>query len=402
MLTQTYNDELERSLLSIMMIDPKMIDECTLEPKHFVNPVNRRAYEIFRNFYSENKTIEISLMCSDVHDAGEFVNFCLALSSEYAGSANFHFLLEKQEEAYKKNRLIQVAQQLQDNITSYPEAAEQIRQIGSEFVDTNNYRTLSVQEMYDLITTDRSKLIFRDFRFLQEKVGLLENTLNVIAARPSVGKTGFALNLINDLSDRYKCIYLNMEMTEKEIYQRLAAINSWIPMNRFSKLEQNEAKKLVGSLEMLQKKKIKIFNGSKSLKAIRSILTKEQQEGHCIVFIDHIGYVTTGKRQSDTERIGEAVREIQKMTKDLNVTVFLLAHINRAGTDAPTVNFLKDSGELEQSAHVVMLLHNPSEDIQETTSNIQLIVDKNRSGRRGKIDLEYIKTMQIFKENAHG
>ena len=79
----------------------------------------------------------------------------------------------------------------------------------------------------------------------------------------------------------------------------------------------------------------------------------------------------------------------------------ILAHINRAGTDAPTVNFLKDSGELEQSAHVVMLLHNPNDDLDKTTSDIQLIVDKNRSGKRGKIDLEYQKTTQIFREKRY-
>ena len=397
---QTYDDQIERALLSIMLTDPKTIDECSLDSKHFVNPVNRRAYEIFKKYYAENGAISIGLMCAEVKDAGQFVDYCMALSDEYISSSNFHFLMEKQEEAYKKNQIIKIADALLEGKASYSEVVDSIRSISSEFVNVNDYHKPKPQEIYDLITTDRAKIRFRDLDCLN-RVGLLENTLNVIAARPSVGKTGFALNMINDLSDRYKCIYLNMEMTEKEIYERLAAINSAIPINRFTKLETNEINKLNNALTLIYNKKIKIYNGSKSFKAVRAILTREQREGHCIIFIDHIGYVTTGKRQSDTERIGEAVREIQKMTKDLNVTVFLLAHINRAGTDAPTVNFLKDSGELEQSAHVVMLLHNPNDDLDKTTSDIQLIVDKNRSGKRGKIDLEYQKTTQIFREKRY-
>lgn len=401
MSTQICEDHVERALLSIMLIDPKTIDECSLESKHFINPVNRRAYEILKKYYAENGDIAIGAMCAEVKDAGQFVDYCMALSDEYISSGNFHFLMEKQEEAYKKNQIVKIADSLLNGDVSYTEVVEKIRTISSEFVNVNDYHKPKPQEIYDLITTDRAKIRFRDLDCLN-RVGLLENTLNVIAARPSVGKTGFALNMINDLSNHYKCIYLNMEMTEKEIYERLTSINSAVPINRFTRLEDNEINKINHALTLLYNKKIKIYNGSKSLKAVRAILTREQREGHCIIFIDHIGYVTTGKRQSDTERIGEAVREIQKMTKDLNVTVFLLAHINRAGTDAPTVNFLKDSGELEQSAHVVMLLHNPSEDIEEVTSTIQLIVDKNRSGKRGKIDLEYQKTTQIFREKRYG
>lgn len=401
MITQLYDDEIERNILTILIVEPKRIEECFLEGKHFVNPVNRRCYEIFKAFYEENKTLEISLMSKSVNDFGQFADFCVQLMDSYFTSANLHFLITKQEEVYKTHLLTKIANDLIQDKISYSDFMQEISIINSEFIKTENAGLLPSNQIYDLITTDESKLKFRIFRSFQEKVGILEKTVNVIASRPAVGKTGFALNLMNDLSSTYKCIYFNMEMTEKEIYQRLTGINSSIPINRFTKLENNEVSKIHEALNNLRTKNMFIYNGSKSVKSIRAILSKQQREGHCIAFIDHIGYVTTGKKQTDTERIGEAVREIQCMTKDLNITVFLLAHINRAGSDAPTVNYLKDSGELEQSAHVVMLLHNPSADVSELSPTIDMIVDKNRSGQRGKIEFTYQKTMQIFKEKNY-
>ena len=115
------------------------------------------------------------------------------------------------------------------------------------------------------------------------------------------------------------------------------------------------------------------------------------------MFIDYVGYVSTRKRQNDRERVGEVTRELQIMTKDFNCTIFLLAQINREGTEAPTLTNLKDSGELEQSGHSVLFLHNPSNDINDQTPEYDLIVAKNRSGRLGKLKIMFYKAIQRFE-----
>lgn len=392
-----YDDSVEREILSIILVDSSLADECYLEPKHFLNPVNRKCYTLIHDFYQKNNTVHLESIAKESDNEVEFLNYSLELISQYYSSGNFYFLVEKQEEIYKKNKLFEIAKKITDGKIDYDKSIQEINILTNEFVNADDHQLMKANDIYDLITTSAKKLEFKRFNGFQLKVGLLQNTMNVIAARPSIGKTGFALNMMHDLSDKYKCLYFNMEMTEKEIYERLVAIDSGIPIERFSKLKENEQKKIKASTVAITKKKIKIYSGSKTYKSIYSIVAKNQRDEHCIVFIDHIGYVSTGKSgQSDTERIGECVRQIQLMTKDLNITAFTLCHINRSGKDAPSINDLKDSGELEQSAHVVMILNNPSDDLSEMTPTLNVIIGKNRSGKRGIIDFEYCKTNQRF------
>ena len=140
------------------------------------------------------------------------------------------------------------------------------------------------------------------------------------------------------------------------------------------------------------------MNGSKSIRGIKSIISRESKNEHLVLFIDYIGYVHTGKKQNDRERIGEAVREIQLMTKDYDVTVFMLAQINREGNDEPTLTHLKDSGEIEQSAETVLILHNPNKDLNEENPIYDILIPKNRNGKQGKMEMKFNKPCQKFEE----
>ncbi len=402
MITLNYRQELESNILAILLVEPSKMEECYLEPRHFQILLNQRVYRIFQKFYEQNHTLDIATMGASTKDAGQFTDYCISLMDAYISSEKFQFYCDKLEEAYKSTEAEKVANNLLNKEIDAEQAVNVLNDIYREFVKTSNRYMLPADEIYDLVTSNSAKLQFREFAEFQAKVGIMQKTVTVLGARPGIGKTGFALNLINDLADRYKCIYFNMEMTEKELYERLVAINSNIPISRFTKLEEHEKPKLKAAAKMVEKKKAKIYSGSKSLKALRNICAKEQREEHCVVFIDHVGYVTTGKNQGDTERIGEVVRSIQLMTKDLNITVFLLCHINRAGSDTPTLNHLKDSGELEQSAHIVMLLHNLSDSMEEMECDIDCLIPKNRGGRCGKIGFRFTKTTQVFKMVTYG
>lgn len=399
MTTQIFNDQIEKNILSILLVDPKMMNECSLQPKHFLDKRCKRAYQIFSEFYQKNGTLDIFGMAEIVKNEAFFTDFCIELMDQFSSKSNFQYYIELQEEHYRTQMLHDLAEQLQNGKLQANEFIESVQKLQNDFTASNTAYLLPEDDIYHLVTQTDEKLHMRTFKWLENKVGIVMHTLNVIAARPACGKTSFALNLMNDLSVEYKCVYFNMEMTEKEIYQRLVSINSSIPINRFNQMDKHESEKMKQFIKPFSKKRIKVINGSKSIRSIRKILVKEQRDGHVIAFVDHVGYVKTERSNlSDTERIGEVVRELQLMTKDLDITIFLLAHINRQGTASPDMNCLKDSGELEQSAHVVMMLHNTSEDLADMTPQIELIVGKNRSGRAGKMLMEFKKATQIMQE----
>ena len=128
-------------------------------------------------------------------------------------------------------------------------------------------------------------------------------------------------------------------------------------------------------------------------------IIKEQREEHLIVFIDYVGYVTSKAGLSDKDRIGEVTRELNNLTKDYNCTIFIIAQINRGGTDMPTMNDLKDSGELEQSADTIILINDPNKNNNDDTKVIELVIPKCRGAKRNvKLNIKYLKNMQRMED----
>lgn len=398
---KNYNKDIELNIIGCILLRPELIKELYLQPKHFMDEIYRRVLIEIIEYNSNQDNFNFNEFLIKNSSNLFLQEVCNEAIDNVVTISNFHFYQEKQEELYKATNITRTIKLYNEGELTYDEMIDTIKKINEECskpVGTNTM--LSPKEIVELITTERNELEFKNFKKIQEKIKLLTNTVNVIAARTSVGKSAFALNLMNDLSNKYKCLYFNMEMTQKEIYQRLVSMNSDVEINKFVNMTNNESDRMWKAIENItNKKKIKIYQGSKNLKALRTILTKESREEHCMVFIDYVGYVYTGKyAQNDRERIGEVVREIQNMSKDLNITVFLIAQINRSGSDEPSLVHIKDSGELEQTGHCVMILHNEDDDINNQTPEIKLKVLKNRSGRLGFIKLLFNKNTQKFTE----
>ena len=389
-----YNDEYEELIFACLLLKPKLFDELMLEEKHFIE--YGKVLHHFKLLYLKYKTVTVSSLTENqdivpIDTVAEWIN-------NDAIPSNFSFYQTKQLELYKNYEINTYSKLLESKKIELEEFINKISQLNQENITIEPSR--DEDDIYKLITTDAEYLKFNIFEELGLKVKFIKNTFNIIAARPSTGKSAFALNLINDLSENYKCLYFNMEMTEKEMYQRLVSLDTAVPIKYFSSPSKNQVKLITQSIHKFMTRNIKIINGSKSLQTLKNIIINEQKEEHLIVFIDYIGYITLGKNLTDRERIGEITRELQMLTKDYNITIFCLAQINRDGTSEPTKENLKDSGELEQSAHSIILLHNNSkEPLKATIPEMKIIIAKNRSGKCGYLSMDFEKDIQRFVEN---
>jgi replicative DNA helicase len=141
--------------------------------------------------------------------------------------------------------------------------------------------------------------------------------------------------------------------------------------------------------------KYEIVHGSKTISSMKNKIIKEQRDEHLIVFIDYVGYIVGKAGESDKDRIGNAVRELNNITKDYNCTIFLVAQINRNGSDIPTMQDLKDSGELEQTADTIILIHDDNKQSNEDIKEIGFLIPKCRGGKRNiRIPVEFNKEKQ--------
>lgn len=394
---QDYNDEIEIGILSCLLTKNKLFDELMLEPKHFIK--YRKIIEFLLKCKKKYEVLDSNLLCFDEECPKEMTfEFISELITLLPTTSVFHDYQQRQFDIYKNYNLHLLANQYTTSKITEEEFIEQVESLSKETISLK--LTKNENEIYELITSSNKMIQFSRLHNLSSKVQFMENTFNIIAARPSVGKSAFALNLMEDLSMTYNCLYFNMEMTEREIYERLVAIQSGINMDYFTNIQSEHQRNCIkSSISEILKRKIKIINGSKSIETIRKIILSEQRHGHTIVFIDYVGYVNGPKKQNDREKIGDIVRQLQLLTKDYNITIFCLAQINREGVEEPSKENLKDSGELEQSGHAVILLHNMSkEPLNDLNPKMKIIIAKNRSGRTGYLIMNYCKKNQKFSE----
>lgn len=393
------NYDIERAILACIMLKPKLIDELYVNDILFQNPINRRILQIFKVQYRETKNLDTVLMVNKIQSEAEkqsFINELIPLVQSIASPQEFYQYQEELQEIYKNSQIEQVVNTFVDKKINKEELIDELNNIQSQNFIITKRNKKTPDEILALIRKKDNILIFSRLQKLNQKLRFRINTVNIIAARPSEGKSAFAINLFTDLSKKYKCLYFNLEMTEAEMYERIIGIESAIQITDIIKPQTSyQDVKIKESINQIKSLNYEIINGSQNIKSIKSKIIKEQREEHLIVFIDYVGYVQNKWGQSDKDRIGEVVREFNNITKDYNCTIFLVAQINRQGSDKPSMEDLKDSGELEQTADTIMILHDSDKANNDTKKYIDLLIPKARGSKRNvAIKLFYDKSNQ--------
>ena len=205
---------------------------------------------------------------------------------------------------------------------------------------------------------------------------------------------------MDDLSKNYPCLYFNFEMVENELYQRLISINSKYSqkiIERYETLPQKNLDIVNEAIENIAARKIDVINHSSTLSKLRSFIMSYKSDKHFIVFIDHVGLIGM-KGKSSYEKMTEIAKELRKISLDNNCTIIGLCQLNREATKnatQPNLSMLRDSGELEQSASKVVFVWKVEKNGKE---NYYLVIEKNRSGPKSIIPIEYNKNTQIAYE----
>lgn len=393
------NYDIERAILACIMLKPKLIDELYVNDILFQNPINRRILQIFKVQYRETKNLDTVLMVNKIQSEVEkqsFINELIPLVQSIASPQEFYQYQEELQEIYKNSQIEQVVNTFVDKKINKEELIDELNNIQSQNFIITKRNKKTPNEILALIRKKDNILIFSRLQKLNQKLRFRINTVNIIAARPSEGKSAFAINLFTDLSKKYKCLYFNLEMTEAEMYERIIGIESAIQITDIIKPQTSyQDVKIKESINQINSLNYEIINGSQNIKSIKPKIIKEQREEHLIVFIDYVGYVQNKWGQSDKDRIGEVVREFNNITKDYNCTIFLVAQINRQGSDKPSMEDLKDSGELEQTADTIMILHDSDKANNDTKKYIDLLIPKARGSKRNvAIKLFYDKSNQ--------
>lgn len=381
-------------LIGMFLVKPQLLDLTILKPSYF-DKKHRDIFTAIKKSYKENKTIILEDILAV---KGIDVDLVIACSTSTATTALFEQYQDYAVKEYKKKALLATAKKLQnDEIT-----------IDEFYKDTNNFASLGSYSSTRLtkellkgsITKHKNNIKFTRFSNLEKKLNLKENDFVILAGATGVGKSGIAINLMDDLSRNYPCVYFNFEMVEEELYQRLISINSKLNqkmLESYETLPQKNMNVINSAIDDISKRHIDIINHSSTLDKLRSFIMSYKSDKHFIVFVDHVGLIGVRAKNS-YEKMTEVAKELRKMSLDNNCTIIGLCQLNREATKnakQPNLSMLRDSGELEQSASKVIFVWKNEKDCAE---DYYLVIEKNRSGPKSIIPIGYNKENQIAYE----
>ena len=237
--------------------------------------------------------------------------------------------------------------------------------------------------------------------------GLEGGDLIIIGARPAVGKSAFATQITSHFAELDKKVgYFNLEMQEKQVYERFVSSRSGIDITRIRRAiayQNDEQKRFDEANAYLESKdNIVISTGSKRISEIR---TDARRQNYDVIIIDYLQLVKPDKSYGANRyaEVGAISHAVKALAMEMNIPVIGLCQLNRVSESRedkePTMGELRESGDFEQDASVILLLWNTDKN---NRSKKCIKVEKQRQGKTGKVNLYFDGGKMTFKEVEDG
>jgi replicative DNA helicase len=254
---------------------------------------------------------------------------------------------------------------------------------------------------------------------IQTNIGYLNKILDggfragqmvVIAARPSIGKTTFSMNIAHHAGYKgKKILFFSLEMSNDQLGKKLAAIDQGVNLSKFAERKETEEdrRQLQTGLENISELPIWVDDDSgQTISKIRAqAKTMNRKHNLDAIFIDYLGLLEAeDKRDVREQQVAQISKACKRLAKELNLVVFLICQLNRDSAKsggAPALHHLRESGQIEQDADIVLMLHREMKaggDSQTT----DIMIQKNRFGPIGhtKDRVTFDRFTQRFREKA--
>ena len=419
-----YNPDAEQSVLGCVLLDGGVLGEIvgTLHPEHFYAQLNRDIFAVMTQMYMTSERIDVvtvldACMRQGVFESADDAKKYLATVMEavpsvssiakYAGIVTEKYLLRSLILASKE--IIDAASAGAENANDIVDYAEQriydIR-AGVENKSLTHIsgivfdRVKALNELVKVTAANGGQPVMSGlptgFLELDRRIfGLNRSDLLILAARPGMGKTSFAMNIAVNVGKKYRdkqiCVF-SLEMSKEQIVARMINSEALLPSEamKTGKVAADKWKQIMESADMLSQLPIYIDDTPGcNVSSIKSKLRRMKNLG--VVIIDYLQLMTAvsnfhGNRVAE---ISEITRQLKVMAKELNVPVIALSQLARGPEQRPDkrplLSDLRDSGSIEQDADIVMFLYrNAYYDKTDPNQNVcECIVAKNRHGETG-------------------
>lgn len=425
--------EAEQAVIGSMLTDKDAVIAAVevLREEDFYREDDRLIYQAMLNLYNRAEPVDIITLKSELSSMGKLeaiggLEYLAELPERVPTTANVDKYIKIVEEKSTLRTLIRTANEL---ITLGYDPTQEV----DDIMDSAEKRIFNVMQkknqkgytsMKDILVDSLAQLeelynrkqhitgVPTGFRDLDYKLAGLHNSeLILIAARPAMGKSAFALNIAANAAIRSNIpvVVFSLEMAKEQMGNRILASEAMVDSSKLQtgKLEDDDWSKLAAATGQLSEAPIYIDDTPGiSIMEIRAKCRKLKLEKNIgLVIIDYLQLITPAGRKggSREQEIAEISRSLKILAKEINVPVVALSQLSRAVEQRPDhkpmLSDLRESGSIEQDADIVMFLHREEYYNPETIEkkNItDIIVAKNRSGSIGSEELVWLASFTKF------
>ena len=424
--------EAEQAVLGSMLADSEAVNAAVevLKEEAFYRDDNRVIYQAIINLYNKSEPIDILTLKDELESMNKFeqvggYEYLASLPDKVPTTANVQKYIKIVEEKSILRNLIRTANEIIELGYNPTEDVEDIMD-GAEkkifdIMQSKNQKGYS--PIKDVLVESFTKLeelynrkqhitgVPTGFSELDYKTaGLHGSELILVAARPAMGKTAFALNIATNAALRGNApvAIFSLEMSKDQLVNRILCSEAMVDSNkvRTGKLEEDDWIKLAGAIGPLSESEIYIDDTPGiSVMEIRTKcrkLKKEKKIG--LVVIDYLQLVQGSNKRigSREQEISEISRSLKILAKEINVPVIALSQLSRAVEQRPDhrpmLSDLRESGAIEQDADIVMILYRDDYYNKESEKKdiAEVIIAKQRGGSTGTVELLWMGNYTKF------
>lgn len=416
-----HSTEAEQCVLGAVLADPSVLPVVveTVKLEYFYNPQHREIYSVILRMFSSGETADVITVLNEVEKLGIFESstacrkYLVSLADMLPSTANIASYCKIVADKYYIRSLAIAVKEIMNEIrTDSSDAQKLIDSAEQKIYDIRQGKNtqglvhikVAVNEAYDRLGKisgpDKEKYIGARTGFANLDTitsGLNKSDLIILAARPGMGKTSFAMNIAVNVakhSSGKEVAVFSLEMSREQLASRLLSTEAQIDSRvlRSGNIPDDDWIKIATSAGYLSNLPIYIdHTAGITVQQMKAKLRRIKNLG--LVVIDYLQLMeSTSKSDNRAVVVAEITRQIKIMAKEFDVPVILLSQLSRnteQRTDKrPQLSDLRDSGSIEQDADIVLFLYREAYYKEDENKNIaKCIVAKNRHGEQGTVDM---------------
>ncbi len=430
-----HNEEAERSVLGAAMLNKEVLFDILEEVKEddFYNESHKEIFRAIWELYRKNSAVDMLTVCEELksRQSLDMVGgraYIATLTAEVPATANGREYAKIIAEKAVMRQMIRTAEDITEKGYQSKMAAREILDYAESGIfqiaqrrQKNDYTKiqdvlLENLKIIDAAAQNKDKItgIPTGFHDLDEKTsGLQRSDLIIVAARPGMGKTAFALNIAQQSAVKHgtSAIIFSLEMSKEQLGQRLLAMQARVEMQKLKQgdLDRKDWDRVSLGVDELNNSKIVIDDtpGISLMEMRNKCRRLKAEQGLDLIVVDYLQLMTfEGRTDNRQQEISALSRNMKLLAREMNCPVILLSQLSRAPElrqdKRPMLSDLRESGSIEQDADIVIFLYRDDyyNENTEKPGVCEVNIAKHRSGPTDKIELTWVARYTKFSDKA--